>query len=246
MTSFEETLSAAERFVDAAAAVCGEGRRLGAQVAFVWLLYDDGPIAMCVDNATDFTDEHRLFAVSERHWRANPIFRVLRHEVALLSAATTELRDFLAGTARFPVIAPLVGPRGSFGLVGLGMQEVPAIHCEHQLAIVAARLSVWCNAHGIAAVPRQRAGERLGPRQHQIAELAARGLTNDEVAAELKISVNTVKTRLKEVFEALDVRNRTELVHVLRRHAPPGEVPPGVTRVGDVTVTRAPEGRVCR
>ncbi len=65
----------------------------------------------------------------------------------------------------------------------------------------------------IAAVPER---VRLGPRQRQIAELAALGQTNDEIARALAISVNTVKARLKEVFERLDVRNRTELALEMR------------------------------
>jgi DNA-binding NarL/FixJ family response regulator len=55
----------------------------------------------------------------------------------------------------------------------------------------------------------------LGRRQREVAELAALGYRNAEIAAELGISINTVKARLKEVFEAFAVRNRTELAHVL-------------------------------
>jgi len=62
--------------------------------------------------------------------------------------------------------------------------------------------------------------ERLTPRQQQIAELAALGQTNEEIAETLAISVNTVKSRLKEVFERLDVRNRTELANVMYRPRP--------------------------
>jgi DNA-binding NarL/FixJ family response regulator len=55
----------------------------------------------------------------------------------------------------------------------------------------------------------------LGRRQREIAELAARGYRNKEIATQLGISINTVKARLKEVFEVLWVRNRTELAHAL-------------------------------
>jgi DNA-binding NarL/FixJ family response regulator len=77
-----------------------------------------------------------------------------------------------------------------------------------------------------------------GPPQVGVAELAARGHTNAEIAGEIGISVNTVKARLKQVFERLDVANRTELVHVLRRMAPLRGVKPGITRLGSVTITR--------
>ncbi len=58
--------------------------------------------------------------------------------------------------------------------------------------------------------------DALTPRQSEIAQLAALGHTNAEIAAALGISINTVKARLKEVFERLDVCNRTELANVLR------------------------------
>ena len=74
------------------------------------------------------------------------------------------------------------------------------------------RAEIFWKPSGIGAVPKRPADMQLGPRQHQIAELAAHGHTNDEIATMLGISVNTVKGRLKEVFEILEVRNRTELV----------------------------------
>lgn len=105
---------------------------------------------------------------------------------------------------------PVIGPRGWFAtLVCVGAP--PAV--ERDLAMLAMYLSVWCTDRGIAAVP---GGVSLTPRQTEIAQLAALGQTNAEIAATLGISVNTVKARLKEVFERLAVSNRTELANVLR------------------------------
>ena len=50
----------------------------------------------------------------------------------------------------------------------------------------------------------------LTPRQHEIAELISKGLTNREICRVLKISENTVKAHLRAVFRTLDVTNRTE------------------------------------
>jgi DNA-binding CsgD family transcriptional regulator len=44
-----------------------------------------------------------------------------------------------------------------------------------------------------------------------IAELVARGLTNREVAAELRVSPKTVEWNLTKIYRVLDVRSRTEL-----------------------------------
>jgi DNA-binding NarL/FixJ family response regulator len=44
-----------------------------------------------------------------------------------------------------------------------------------------------------------------------IAELVARGRTNREVAAELRVSPKTVEWNLTKIYRVLDVRSRTEL-----------------------------------
>ncbi|MEU4426960.1 response regulator transcription factor [Actinoplanes sp. NPDC024001] len=51
----------------------------------------------------------------------------------------------------------------------------------------------------------------LSPRELEVVRLTARGLTNAEIAAELFISVGTVKTHLGSVHAKLDTRNRVEI-----------------------------------
>ncbi|AFY34627.1 LuxR C-terminal-related transcriptional regulator [Calothrix sp. PCC 7507] len=52
----------------------------------------------------------------------------------------------------------------------------------------------------------------LTPRELQIAELVAQGLTNTEIAARLWISQNSVKQALKRMFRKLKVSARAEMV----------------------------------
>lgn len=59
-----------------------------------------------------------------------------------------------------------------------------------------------------AAVP---APAEISARELDVVKLVARGLTNAEIAAELVISVGTVKTHLASVQAKLDVRNRVEI-----------------------------------
>ncbi len=60
---------------------------------------------------------------------------------------------------------------------------------------------------------------RLSPREHQVVELLARGLTNRQIAATLEISEVTVKWHLREVFERLGATDRTQAVAIaLRNH----------------------------
>jgi DNA-binding CsgD family transcriptional regulator len=56
----------------------------------------------------------------------------------------------------------------------------------------------------------------LTPREMQIANLVAKGLTNAEIGAELWITQNSVKQALKRMFRKLSVSARTEMVAKLR------------------------------
>jgi DNA-binding NarL/FixJ family response regulator len=49
----------------------------------------------------------------------------------------------------------------------------------------------------------------LTPRELQITALLSRGELNKEIAAKLKISEYTVATYLKQIYNKLNVRNRT-------------------------------------
>lgn len=57
----------------------------------------------------------------------------------------------------------------------------------------------------------QTAMRRLSDREKQIAALVARGMKNKDIAAELKISENTVKRHLQSIFSKTGARDRLEL-----------------------------------
>lgn len=56
----------------------------------------------------------------------------------------------------------------------------------------------------------------LTPREIQIANLVAKGLTNADVAKELWITRNTVKQYLKQIFKKLDVHSRTAMANKIK------------------------------
>lgn len=69
----------------------------------------------------------------------------------------------------------------------------------------------------IAEVPSLRVVNTLGvklltPREEQVVALVADGLSNREVARELRLSENTVKKYIFRIFEKLGISSRVELV----------------------------------
>jgi len=57
----------------------------------------------------------------------------------------------------------------------------------------------------------------LTERERQVLQLAAYGKTNDEMAAELGISKETIKTHVCHVLWQLNAANRTEAVAIALR-----------------------------
>ena len=73
----------------------------------------------------------------------------------------------------------------------------------------------------VVSMPRallQRMGEEpvgsLSERETEIVVLAARGLSNNQIAQELNISEATVKRHLANVYEKIGVRSRSEAVRM--------------------------------
>ena len=58
--------------------------------------------------------------------------------------------------------------------------------------------------------------ETLTDREREVAELAARGLRNHEIAQHLHISENTVKHHLKNAFQKMNIDRRSRLIEMLR------------------------------
>lgn len=90
-------------------------------------------------------------------------------------------------------------------------------------ALVAAVRSVWTGQQVVDPALAGRVAEldaapgSLTARQQEVLQLLAEGRTNKEIARALKVSDDTVKFHLKNLFERLGVDNRTEAAVVASR-----------------------------
>ncbi len=76
----------------------------------------------------------------------------------------------------------------------------------------------WLSAHGRGERQRITAPAcPLTPRELEILEQVSAGLSNQEVADRLFVSVSTVKTHLQSIYAKLEVKRRTQAVASARR-----------------------------
>src|SRR5687767_2676270 len=67
------------------------------------------------------------------------------------------------------------------------------------------------DAQTVPAAPLSAGGpERLTPRELEVLQLIANGLSNKEIGARLSVSVATVKTHLEHILQKLQVSDRTQ------------------------------------
>ena len=78
----------------------------------------------------------------------------------------------------------------------------------------------------------------LTPREIEVYELIARGLTNSAIARSLSVSVHTVKFHLGSIYRKLGVANRTEAAMALFLHAlvDTGQAAPAHANIGSTPV----------
>lgn len=68
---------------------------------------------------------------------------------------------------------------------------------------------------GKSFVPNEKKrADSITPREFEILELIARGMSNREIAEKLFVSENTVKTHSSRVFDKLGAKRRTQAVQL--------------------------------
>ncbi|NJM63493.1 MAG: LuxR family transcriptional regulator [Oscillatoriales cyanobacterium RU_3_3] len=118
------------------------------------------------------------------------------------------------------ITGPIVGGGRLIGTINLArVGDNPAFGAAEvaNLSALCLHLSASLAALGGRAIEFNSAlAKRLTPRELQIAQLVARGLTNAEIGGELWIAQNSVKQALKRMFRKLNVGSRVEMVAQLQ------------------------------
>lgn len=99
-------------------------------------------------------------------------------------------------------------------------------HVVDKLAVLAAELGSLTAGSTVFGAPAARRPEPVGPtplrvdltpREHEVAQLLAGGLTNEQIATELVLSEATVKSHVKHILRKLNAGHRAEAVSKLIR-----------------------------
>lgn len=117
----------------------------------------------------------------------------------------------------YGMVAPLIGVgRLLGGIYFLRGKELPAFNDADliQLSSLCQHLSVRLASFRLAIAPSL--ANCLTPREVDVAQLVAQGLSNREIALKLHISRDAVKQLLKRMFQKLDVCARAEMVAKLK------------------------------
>lgn len=168
-----------------------------------------------------------LAAAQLRLARANGAARPL--SLALRTAASTlpeERRELLAqavtvarrSESRLELAHALADLGGAVRRAGKRSEAQPplreALELADRMGAAALADSVRVELHAAGARPRRaaRSGvDSLTPAERRVAQLAAAGLTNRQIAQELFITMKTVQTHLSSVYRKLDAGSRREL-----------------------------------
>ncbi|MGB3766206.1 MAG: LuxR C-terminal-related transcriptional regulator [Phormidesmis sp.] len=150
---------------------------------------------------------HEAIVLPQGSWKQSKLYKrcCSTHDHEHIMTGPIVGQGRLVGTVNFARI----GNALSFDQSDLAALGAVCAHFSARLAEVRSRSAISQNVWL----------QRLTPREVEIADLVAKGLTNAAIGKELWITQNSVKQALKRMFRKLGVSARTEMVAKLREHS---------------------------
>lgn len=115
---------------------------------------------------------------------------------------------------------PLRRSAAALGAAALVCKNENASVLLERLAPLLAGRMVEATDGALADAQRRNGSLELSPRQQQMWQAIAEGLSNLEIAQRYRISLNTTKAHVRELLQRLGVRNRTEAATMYYRRRP--------------------------
>jgi LuxR family maltose regulon positive regulatory protein len=135
--------------------------------------------------------------------------------IAMATAEEDEAVDRLGAVIGAGVCDPIVIAVRAAPEVGAFIAAQPQWCSWFQQLLAASRDTSLAASLGLRIPREAQEKTNLSPREIEVHELLAQGLTNEEIAKLLYISVSTTKVHVKHIFEKLGVRSRLEAARAL-------------------------------
>lgn len=136
--------------------------------------------------------------------------------IALADKKQAESATFMQRVIEAGISDPVLIAVRSSPPLGTFIASQPQWHPWLRRLLTAARDTSLAGSLGLS-IPREATAKTvLTPREKEVHELLAQGLTNEEIAKQLYISLSTTKVHVKHIYGKLGVRSRLEAARALR------------------------------
>ena len=184
----------------------GRGEFLGWQALF-------HAVAGDATQAQAFTAEARL---ASRSLEVAAVWLLAEAILALAAEEAATVRDRVGVVIANGIWDPaVIAVRTAPGL-GEFVAEQPEWRGWLQRVLTASSDSSLASRLGLQVPRAAKRASELTAREGEVHELLAQGLTNEEIARRLYISLSTTKVHVKHIYEKLGVRSRLEAARALR------------------------------
>ncbi len=151
------------------------------------------------------------------HWaRPQAALGALRHDF-VTARRSGDLAAIADAADRFGAMGAHLYAAEAYSVAAALARRGTATRDAARLAGLAGSEAAWCEGANTPLLSSRHATGPLSRREHEIAAMAASGLTNRQIAQRLIVSERTVENHLYRTFIKLDVGSRDDLAAALGR-----------------------------